>query len=72
MKESANRIAKPYVKMNISKEEGLVQIEHISILRGEPAIFFPDECSFVNIFFHKWLNKYLFINYICDLREQAA
>lgn len=41
MKESANRIAKPYVKMNICKEEGLVQIEHISILRGEPAIFFP-------------------------------
>lgn len=41
MKESANRIAKPYVEMNICKEEGLVQIEHISILRGEPAISFP-------------------------------
>lgn len=41
MKESANSTAKPYVKMNICKEEELVQIEHISILRGEPAIFFP-------------------------------
>lgn len=60
------------MKMNICKEEGLVQIEFISILRGETAIFFPDECSSVNIFFHKWLNKYLFINYICDLRKQAA
>lgn len=41
MKESASRTAKLYVKMNICKEEGLVQIEHISILRREPAIFFP-------------------------------
>lgn len=39
MKETANIIAKPYMKMNICKEEGLVQTEHISILRGEPAIF---------------------------------
>lgn len=53
MKETANIIAKPCKKMNICKEKGLVQIEHISILREEPAIFFPHECSFVNIFFHK-------------------
>lgn len=72
MKETANIIAKPYKKMNICKENGLVQVEHISILRGEPAIFLPHECSVVNIFFHKWLNKYLFISYICDLRQQAA
>lgn len=72
MKETASIIAKPYMKMNICEEEGLVQTEHISILRGEPAIFFPDEWSFANIFFHDWLNKYLFINCICDLRAEAA
>jgi len=53
MKETANIIVKPYMKINICKREGLVQIEHISILREEPAVLFPDECSFVNIFFHK-------------------
>lgn len=73
MEGTANIIAKPYMKMNICKVEGLVQIEHISILRREPAIFFPDDVvSWTSFSTNDWLNKYLFINYICDLRQQAA
>lgn len=51
MKETTNIIVKPHTKINICKEEGSVQIERVSILRGETAIFFPDECSSVNISF---------------------